>query len=75
MDATACEHSVSEGMSVRCAVCDSEQVKKIRRKFEARYNETPVVVENAEMYRCESCGEDFFTAGQSRGLSRQIKGG
>ena len=33
----------------------------------------PVVIENGEMYRCESCGEEFFTAEQSRELSRRIK--
>jgi HTH-type transcriptional regulator / antitoxin MqsA len=60
-------------MKISCAVCDSERVKKIRRKFEARYKQTPEVIENAEMYRCESCGEEFFTAEQSRELSRQIK--
>jgi HTH-type transcriptional regulator / antitoxin MqsA len=60
-------------MKITCAVCDSDRVKKIRKKFEARYNQVPVVIENAEMYRCESCGEEFFTAEQSRELSRQIK--
>ena len=60
-------------MKVTCAVCDSDRVKKIRKKFEARYNQVPVVIENVEMYRCESCGEEFFTAEQSRELSRQIK--
>jgi HTH-type transcriptional regulator/antitoxin MqsA len=60
-------------MKITCAVCDSERAKKIRRKFEARYNQMPVAIENAEMYRCESCGEEFFTAEQSRELSRQIK--
>lgn len=60
-------------MKPTCAVCDSDRVKKIRKKFEARYNQTPVVIENAEMYRCESCDEEFFTAEQSRELSRQIK--
>ncbi len=60
-------------MKVTCAVCDSDRVKKIRKKFEARYNQVPVAIENAEMYRCESCGEEFFTAEQSRELSRQIK--
>ncbi len=48
-------------------------MKKIRRKFEARYNQMPVVIEHAEMYRCESCGEEFLTAEQSRELSKQIK--
>jgi len=60
-------------MKVTCAVCDSDRVKKIRKKFEARYNQVPVVIENAEMYRCESCGEEFFAPEQSRELSRQIK--
>jgi len=60
-------------MKITCAVCDSEKVKKIRRKFEARYNQAPVVIENAEMYRCESCGEEFFTPEQSREMSRRIK--
>jgi len=64
---------MSTNMKVTCAVCDSDRVKKIRKKFEARYNQVPVVIENAEMYRCESCGEEFFTAEQSRELSRQIK--
>ena len=60
-------------MKVTCAVCDSEKVKKSRRKFEARYNQMPVMIENAEMYRCESCGEEFFAPEQSRELSRRIK--
>lgn len=60
-------------MKVTCAVCDSEMVKKIRRKFEARYNQLPVVIEGADMYLCESCGEEFFTGEQSRELSTQIR--
>jgi HTH-type transcriptional regulator / antitoxin MqsA len=64
---------MNKNMKVTCAVCDSERIKKIRKKFEARYNQVPVVIENAEMYRCESCDEEFFTAEQSRELSRQIK--
>ena len=60
-------------MRVTCAVCDSDRVKKIRKRFEARYNQVPVAVENAGMYRCVPCGEEFFTAEQSRELSRQIK--
>jgi YgiT-type zinc finger domain-containing protein len=60
-------------MKVTCAVCDSDRVKKIRKKFEARYNQVLVAVEDAGMYRCVPCGEEFFTAEQSRELSRQIK--
>src|SRR5712664_82346 len=62
-----------ERMKVTCAICDSERVRKIRNKFEARYNQVPVLIEKAEMYQCESCGEEVFTAKQSRELSRQIK--
>jgi len=60
-------------MKVTCAVCDSDRVKKIRKRFEARYNNVLVAVENAGMYRCVPCGGEFFTAEQSRELSRQIK--
>jgi putative zinc finger/helix-turn-helix YgiT family protein/AbiV family abortive infection protein len=60
-------------MKGTCAICDSERVRKIRNKFEARYNQVPVLIEKAEMYQCESCGKEFFTAKQSRELSRQIK--
>jgi len=60
-------------MKVTCAVCDSDRAKKIRRKFESRYNQVPVLIEHTEMYRCEGCGEEFFTAEQSKELSRQIK--
>jgi putative zinc finger/helix-turn-helix YgiT family protein len=60
-------------MKIGCANCDSERAKKICKKFEARYNQTPVVIENVEMYKCESCGEEFLTPSQSRELSRRIK--
>jgi YgiT-type zinc finger domain-containing protein len=60
-------------MKVTCAVCDSDRVKKIRKRFEPRYNHVLVAVENAGVYRCVPCGEEFFTAEQSRELSRQIK--
>ncbi len=60
-------------MRVSCAVCDSERVKKMRKRFEARYNHVLVAVEDAGMYRCVPCGEEFFTAEQARELSRQIK--
>jgi YgiT-type zinc finger domain-containing protein len=60
-------------MKIQCAVCDSDRVKKIRRKFEARYNQMPIAVENVEMYRCDACGEEFFTPEQSRELSWQMK--
>jgi putative zinc finger/helix-turn-helix YgiT family protein len=58
---------------IMCAICGSENAKEIKRDFEAKYNQTAVVVENARMYECESCGERFFSSEQSRALSRQIK--
>jgi len=66
-------HVKGAGMKIGCASCDSERVRKIRKKFEARYNQTPVVIESAEMYTCEGCGEEFLTPAQSRELSRRIK--
>jgi len=62
----------SKMMRITCAVCNSEKVKKIRRKFGVRYNQAPVAIEDAEMYRCESCAEEFFTPEQSREMSRRI---
>ena len=60
-------------MNVTCAVCDSDRAKRVRKKFAARYKQVPVVIKNAEMYRCAPWGEEFFTAEQSRELSRQIR--
>ena len=60
-------------MNVTCAICRSDRVKRVRKKFAARYEQIPVAIKNAEMYRCAPCGEEFFTAEQSRELSRQIK--
>ncbi len=60
-------------MKVTCAVCGSDRVKRIRKKFAARYKQVPVVIKNAEMHRCAPCGEEFLTAEQSRELSRRIK--
>jgi hypothetical protein len=36
-------------MNVTCAVCDSDRVKRVRKKFAARYNQVPVVIKNSEM--------------------------
>ena len=60
-------------MNVACAICGSDRVKRIRKKFAARYKQVPVVIKNAEMYRCAPCGEEFLTAKQSRELSRRVK--
>lgn len=60
-------------MKVTCAVCDSDRVKKIRKRSKAPYNQVLVAVEDTGMYRCCPCGEEFLTAEQSRELSRRIK--
>jgi YgiT-type zinc finger domain-containing protein len=60
-------------MNITCAICGSDRVKRVCRKFAARYKQVPVAIKNAEIYRCAPCGEEFFTAEQSRELSRQIK--
>jgi hypothetical protein len=57
-------------MNVTCAIRGSDRVKRVRKKLAARYNQVPVVIKNAEMYRCAPCCEEFFTAEQSRELSR-----
>jgi hypothetical protein len=49
------------------------RVKRVRKKPAARHKQIPVAIKNAEMYRCAPCGEEFFTAEQSRELSRRIK--
>jgi YgiT-type zinc finger domain-containing protein len=59
-------------MNVTCAVCGSDRVKAVRKKFAARYKQVRAVIKNAEMYMCAPCGEEFFTAERSRELSRRI---
>jgi len=57
----------------RCAVCDSDQVRTVRRRFVARYNQTRVTVPAAEMSECGKCGERFFSPEQARALSVAVK--
>lgn len=58
---------------VLCAVCSSNKLEKVNRRFEAKYNQTPVVIQNTEMWQCHACGERFLTPDQSRTLSREVK--
>ena len=60
--------------TITCAVCNSEKVKKIRRKFSATYNQTPISIPHAEMYECATCGERFFTPDQAKAVSLAVKG-
>ena len=56
-----------------CAICNSEDVKKIRKDFRATYNQRPISVPDAEMYECTACGERFFTPEQAKAVSLAVK--
>lgn len=56
-----------------CASCDSEKVKRVRRKYATKYNQVPIYLKDAEMYECFSCGERFFTPEQARAVSIATK--
>ena len=58
---------------ITCASCDSEKVKKVRRKYATKYNQVPISIKDAEMYECSSCGERFFTPEQARAVSIATK--
>jgi len=58
---------------ITCAVCSSEKVRKVRKKFSAAYNQTPISIPKAEMYECAACGERFFTAEQAKAVSVAVK--
>jgi putative zinc finger/helix-turn-helix YgiT family protein len=59
--------------TITCAVCNSEKVKKVRKKFSATYNQTPICVPDVEMYECASCGERFFDPEQAKTVSLAVK--
>jgi HTH-type transcriptional regulator / antitoxin MqsA len=56
-----------------CAMCGSDRVKRVRREFTAKYNQTPISIPKAEMFECAECGERFFTPEQAKALSLAIK--
>jgi len=59
--------------TITCAVCNSEKVKKVRKKFSATYNQAPISIPDAEMYECATCGERFFTPDQAKAVSLAVK--
>ena len=59
--------------TITCAVCNSEKVRKVRKKFSATYNQTPISIPGAEMYACATCGERFFTPDQAKAVSLAVK--
>jgi putative zinc finger/helix-turn-helix YgiT family protein len=58
---------------ISCANCDSQKVRKVRRKFATEYNQMPISIKNVEMYECSACGERFFTPEQARAVSIATK--
>ena len=59
--------------NIACAVCDSQNVRRVHRKFAGRYGQNPVAVDGVEMYECDACGERFLTPEQARALSVAVK--
>jgi HTH-type transcriptional regulator/antitoxin MqsA len=59
--------------TITCAVCNSEKVKKVRKKFSATYNQAPISIPDAEMCECATCGERFFTPDQAKAVSLAVK--
>ena len=59
--------------TITCAVCNSEKVKKVRKKFSATYNQAPISIPDAEMYECATCGDRFFTPDQAKAVSLAVK--
>jgi putative zinc finger/helix-turn-helix YgiT family protein len=58
---------------IQCGICSSDNVRTVREQFMAKYLNIPIVLDSAEMYRCEDCGESFFSPEQARNVSKAIK--
>lgn len=58
---------------IQCAICSSNNVKKIRDRFAAKYVNAPIVLDSVEMYRCEDCGEAFLSPEQAKDVSKAVK--
>jgi putative zinc finger/helix-turn-helix YgiT family protein len=59
--------------TIICAGCNSEKVKKIREEFFATYNHGPIIIPDAEMCECASCGKRFFTPDQVKAVLLAVK--
>jgi putative zinc finger/helix-turn-helix YgiT family protein len=55
-----------------CLICASDTAHLVTRPFPTKYRNVPVTVQ-AEMYRCDECGEEFSAPDQARELSRKVK--
>jgi putative zinc finger/helix-turn-helix YgiT family protein len=58
---------------IQCAICSSDNVKTITEQFATRYANVPIVLESAEMYRCDNCGEVFLSPEQAKNVSKAVK--
>ncbi len=56
-----------------CTVCGTGTAKKVKKRFQAKYNKESVEVSGVEMFHCGHCGEDFMTPGQSRAFAIAVK--
>jgi HTH-type transcriptional regulator / antitoxin MqsA len=57
-----------------CPICGASQSVEVRQeRFEASYNKIPVVLDSVELFRCASCGEEFFSKEQQREVSKRVK--
>ena len=44
----------------RCPTCGSARIKRVRRKWTGRYNNTSYSVPGLEFYECPNCGEKIY---------------
>jgi hypothetical protein len=59
-------------MNVTCAVCGSDRVKRVRKKFAVRYNQVPVVIKNERYIGARHAAKNSSLR-NSHELSRRIK--
>jgi putative zinc finger/helix-turn-helix YgiT family protein len=68
------EKLISSSIPDECPVCGtSGSVSLWKGEYRANYNRIPVELGEIERCACSACGEKFFTAQQSRELSRRVK--
>jgi len=56
-----------------CAVCNAPEAIEVRKTRETKYKQMPVVLKDVSLYECQRCGEEFFSATQSREFFRRLK--
>jgi len=58
---------------MNCPICGVGTAKKIKKEHQAKYNKQIVNVADAEMFRCNKCGETFFSPDQAKAFSLAVK--